>query len=581
VPTAYGDGGHYYEYYCNDWGAVKNGDVEVRYTDCDKMKGEWLQFLDRHDVECGADEALQHFEVTAEGCTGNDMRYKFSCMPIHMSIPVSILERTTDCEPFKDKDPTYLDRHDIDCNDYGTALQAFLVESCASNSNEFRYRYRCVRRDDTIAAPVSRTVQQRVTSCPDTIDASNWLGGYDYPYTFDIAVNVAGNSVTATRTDSKDVWDMELRFHCERCEAEPVQVASGPDGGAQVQPLEAGTVTTSAVFDLDASTHSGGAIKDSKSGIEFGERTTESGPDGVAYWDISSELRVSSGGRVETDEYTHAYVLKWVESGGRFRTLLRHAHDHCALTDTDALGFWSNRDGSFRPSGYTITPQQDHWEVLVVTGRADGPGSATGTSTFYVQDAAGALQAVGTADRVCSGLQYREIGHSGQGPGKVARVLAWDRILSDEEISALASLGTKPLVVQGSGSALINFDEMVLLGPGFCVDHSAQAEIEQTAAAALAQQGAEVRAKNRVLGMITVLQHIRGRASELNLDSCKAKCMDTAECAYASFFEGPQASAPTECKLYRGIPCGLVPSETSQEVVTYARPAWFYSDHGG
>ena len=116
--------------------------------------------------------------------------------------------------------------------------------------------------------------------------------------------------------------------------------------------------------------------------------------------------------------------------------------------DTNSLGFWSDRAGSWKDSGYEIAPagaeaQQDHWEVLVVTGRAEKgpPGfdlSAYGTSTFFAQDSTGELKEVGTAPRVCSGMNYRDVGHGPWGPGKIARVLAWDRVLSAEEIQGLA-----------------------------------------------------------------------------------------------------------------------------------------------
>jgi hypothetical protein len=284
---------------------------------------------------------------------------------------------------------------------------------------------------------------RNVTQILDALRADGWPGDYYTDKSSSCAgykppgQPFAGFGWYALPKPGISNWGVCQGFNKIICEEKP----SSPSTG----------IVTSAVFDLDASTHSGGTVTDSKSGMEFGTRATETGADGVAYWDLSAgELHVSSGSRVETDEYTHAYVLKWVESNHGYRTLLRHTSDHCALTEggTNKLGFYSNRGGSFRPSGYTISPQQEYWEVLVVTGRADGPGSSRGTSTFYAQDAAGALQAVGTADRVCSGDRYYHVGHrSSQNPGKVARVLAWDRVLSDAEIGALASLGTKPHVV--------------------------------------------------------------------------------------------------------------------------------------
>merc|ERR1712164_38707 len=45
----------------------------------------------------------------------------------------------------------------------------------------------------------------------------------------------------------------------------------------------------------------------------------------------------------------------------------------------------------------------------------------------------------GTVDRVCSGTSYYRIGWPGQGPGKIARVLSWNRMLGMDEIQALAT----------------------------------------------------------------------------------------------------------------------------------------------
>merc|ERR1712054_648336 len=43
----------------------------------------------------------------------------------------------------------------------------------------------------------------------------------------------------------------------------------------------------------------------------------------------------------------------------------------------------------------------------------------------------------GSIDRVCSGKTYYRIGWPGQGPGKIARVVSWNRVLSIREIHEL------------------------------------------------------------------------------------------------------------------------------------------------
>ena len=91
-----------------------------------------------------------------------------------------------------------------------------------------------------------------------------------------------------------------------------------------------------------------------------------------------------------------------------------------------------------------IVPQDDYWEVVVVTGKAAtdkaSPSSHTGVSTLYTLDApSGKMVKRGTVDRVCTGTTYYRIGWSAQGPGKIARVLSWNRVLDTHEIQSVAT----------------------------------------------------------------------------------------------------------------------------------------------
>ena len=91
-------------------------------------------------------------------------------------------------------------------------------------------------------------------------------------------------------------------------------------------------------------------------------------------------------------------------------------------------------------STYTqIVPQNDYWEIVLVTGKGSSATSHNGVSTLYTLDAAtGRMRKRGTVDRVCSGNTYYRIGWDGQGPGKIARALSWGRVLNTYEIQKLA-----------------------------------------------------------------------------------------------------------------------------------------------
>ena len=87
-----------------------------------------------------------------------------------------------------------------------------------------------------------------------------------------------------------------------------------------------------------------------------------------------------------------------------------------------------------------IVPQDKFWEVVVVTGQGSSANSHAGVSTLYTMDgSSGKMVKRGTVDRVCSGTSYYRIGWPGQGPGKIARVLSWNRVLAADEIQSLAT----------------------------------------------------------------------------------------------------------------------------------------------
>ena len=89
-----------------------------------------------------------------------------------------------------------------------------------------------------------------------------------------------------------------------------------------------------------------------------------------------------------------------------------------------------------------IVPQDKYWEIVLVTGKASSKQpSATshaGVSTLYTLDPTGKMVKRGTLDRVCTGNTYYRIGWPGQGPGKIARVLSWNRVLGMDEIQGVA-----------------------------------------------------------------------------------------------------------------------------------------------
>ena len=82
--------------------------------------------------------------------------------------------------------------------------------------------------------------------------------------------------------------------------------------------------------------------------------------------------------------------------------------------------------------------QDKYWDVVLVTGKGSSGNSHTGVSTLYTLDpASGKMVKRGTVDRVCSGNTYFRLGWPGQGPGKIARAVTWNRVLTMNEIQAI------------------------------------------------------------------------------------------------------------------------------------------------
>ena len=76
----------------------------------------------------------------------------------------------------------------------------------------------------------------------------------------------------------------------------------------------------------------------------------------------------------------------------------------------------------------------------MVTGQGSSATSHAGVSTLYTLDASsGKMVKRGTVDRVCTGTTYYRIGWPGQGPGKIARVVSWNKVLGVDEIQSVAN----------------------------------------------------------------------------------------------------------------------------------------------
>lgn len=161
---------------------------------------------------------------------------------------------------------------------------------------------------------------------------------------------------------------------------------------------------------------------------------TDTVEDGVSCFNMDDGYLETGASALFGQYYTCFYLWKPRTSDSGWRTLHRNDNDHIGLVQdtTKNLGMFSNRDGGFRDSGYDISIE---WQTLIITGTGDTSSSATGTTTYYVNGSN-----VGTSDRVASGTDLYRIGWPNQGPGKMAVMGSYSKILSAAEIQTLHNI---------------------------------------------------------------------------------------------------------------------------------------------
>lgn len=158
---------------------------------------------------------------------------------------------------------------------------------------------------------------------------------------------------------------------------------------------------------------------------------TDTTSSGTSCWNMDSGYLETSSTGVFSRGYTVFYLWLPRTSDSGWRTLHRNSDDHVVIVQDGgkSLGMYSNRNGSFRDTGYDISV---NWQTLIVTAYGNSISDAVGTGTFYVNGSS-----VGTTDRVSCGTDLYGIGWSGQGPGKLAVAGVYNKQLSSDEIKQL------------------------------------------------------------------------------------------------------------------------------------------------
>ncbi|KAK3261447.1 hypothetical protein CYMTET_29647 [Cymbomonas tetramitiformis] len=110
------------------------------YSTCTHMRGRQGEYLDRQNVgtECSSNEPMTGFGLENDGCSGEDMRYAYSCASATDISVSGTSERTSGCQALRQKDVEYLDRQDPFCES-GEAMVQFIVSGCDGENMEYKY----------------------------------------------------------------------------------------------------------------------------------------------------------------------------------------------------------------------------------------------------------------------------------------------------------------------------------------------------------------------------------------------------------------------------------------------------------
>jgi hypothetical protein len=126
-----------YEYTC---GAASIDGTSTVYSGCEAIDNKKVQYLERQRVKCGSGRAVVGFKMTREGCSGGDQQYKVTCAKL--SDDTTTTTKQSSCTQMDGEYLQYLDRQSVKCPDE-EALSSFEVTRSGCSGKNMRYKYTC------------------------------------------------------------------------------------------------------------------------------------------------------------------------------------------------------------------------------------------------------------------------------------------------------------------------------------------------------------------------------------------------------------------------------------------------------
>jgi hypothetical protein len=132
-----GQGKYKIEYTCSSGGELGSPPVD-KDTGYNDEGGGNVIYLDRHNVDCGADNILSQFQLGRSG--QNQYRYNYKCTPSKK--PITCREVTTPANEDGGGNAVYLDRHDLSC-EADEVMNRFQLTRPSENT--IQYKFNCCK----------------------------------------------------------------------------------------------------------------------------------------------------------------------------------------------------------------------------------------------------------------------------------------------------------------------------------------------------------------------------------------------------------------------------------------------------
>lgn len=126
----------YMDYSCNTV-PVLTGTVTTRNTGCQVGVGYKTEYLDRHNVECNNNEVLQQWRLMTATCSAGLMKVDYNCAGVFTTPTCN--QHETACNEIQGQGPIYLDRHNIACPANAPFLKGWRLVYCSGVNYKFVY----------------------------------------------------------------------------------------------------------------------------------------------------------------------------------------------------------------------------------------------------------------------------------------------------------------------------------------------------------------------------------------------------------------------------------------------------------